>query len=48
MQNEKKELLKKFKTVIDCLMIYYEECTDEETARDRTWFIEFKRLFRRS
>ena len=30
MQNEKKELLKKFKTVIDDLMDHYEEYTDEE------------------
>ena len=28
MQNEKKELLKKFKTVIDDLMDHYEEYTD--------------------
>ena len=30
MQNEKKELLKKFKTVIDDLMDHYEEYTEEE------------------
>ena len=30
MKNEKKELLKKFKTVIDDLMDHYEEYTDEE------------------
>ena len=30
MKNEKKELLKKFKTVIDDLMDHYDEYTDEE------------------
>ena len=33
MQNEKKELLKKFKTVVDDLMDHYEEYTDEEKAQ---------------
>ena len=33
MQSEKKELLKKFKTVIDDLMDHYEEYTDEEKAQ---------------
>ena len=33
MPNEKKELLKKFKTVIDDLMDHYEEYTDEEKAQ---------------
>ena len=33
MQNEKKELLKKFKAVIDDLMDHYEEYTDEEKAQ---------------
>ena len=33
MQNEKKELLKKFKTVIDDLMDHYEEYNDEEKAQ---------------
>ena len=33
MQNEKKELLKKFKTVIDDLMDHYDEYTDEEKAQ---------------
>ena len=33
MQNEKKELLKKFKTVIDDLMDHYEEYTDEEKVQ---------------
>lgn len=32
MKNEKKELLKKFKTVIDDLMDHYKEYTDEEKA----------------
>lgn len=30
MKNEKKELIKKFKVVIDDLMDHYEEYTDEE------------------
>ncbi len=38
MQNEKKELLKKFKTVIDDLMDHYEEYTDEEKARIKEIF----------
>ena len=33
MQNRKKELLKKFKAVIDDLMDHYEEYTDEEKAQ---------------
>ena len=33
MQSEKKELLKKFKTVIDDVMDHYEEYTDEEKAQ---------------
>ena len=33
MQNQKKELLKKFKAVIDDLMDHYEEYTDEEKAQ---------------
>lgn len=33
MQSEKKELLKKFKTVIDDLMDHYEEYTDEEKVQ---------------
>ena len=33
MQNEKKELLKKFKIIIDDLMDHYEEYTDEEKAK---------------
>ena len=32
MKKEKKELLKKFKVVIDDLMDHYEEYTDEEKA----------------
>lgn len=38
MQNEKKELLKNFKTVIDDLMDHYEEYTDEEKARIKEIF----------
>ena len=38
MQNEKKELLKKFKTVIDALMDHYEEYTDEEKAQIKEIF----------
>ena len=33
MKNEKKELLKQFKKVIDDLMDHYEEYTDEEKAQ---------------
>ena len=33
MQTEKKELLKKFKAIIDDLMDHYEEYTDEEKAQ---------------
>ena len=38
MQNEKKELLKKFKTVIDDLMDHYEEYTDEEKVQIKEIF----------
>ena len=38
MQNEKKELLKKFKVVIDDLMDHYEEYTDEEKAQIKEIF----------
>ena len=38
MKNEKKELLKKFKTVIDDLMDHYEEYTDEEKAQIKELF----------
>ena len=38
MQNEKKELLKNFKTVIDDLMDHYEEYTDEEKAQIKEIF----------
>ena len=38
MQNEKKALLKKFKTVIDDLMDHYEEYTDEEKAQIKEIF----------
>ena len=33
MQKEKKELLKKFKVIVDDLMDHYEEYTDEEKAQ---------------
>ena len=38
MKNEKKELLKKFQTVIDDLMDHYEEYTDEEKAQIKEIF----------
>ena len=38
MQNEKKELLKKFKVVIDDLMDHYEEYTDDEKAKIKEIF----------
>ena len=38
MQNERKELLKKFKSVIDDLMDHYEEYTDEEKAKIKEIF----------
>ena len=38
MQNEKKELLKKFKTVIDDLMDHYEEYSNEEKAQIKAIF----------
>ena len=38
MQSEKKELLKKFKTVIDDVMDHYEEYTDEEKAQIKEIF----------
>ena len=38
MQNEKKELLKKFKTVIDDLMDHYEEYTGEEKTQIKEIF----------
>ena len=37
-QNEKKELLKKIKTVIDDLMDHYEQYTDEEKAQIKEIF----------
>ena len=36
MKKEKKELIKKFKIVIDDLMDHYEEYTDEEKAQNRS------------
>lgn len=38
MQNEKKKLLKTFKSVIDDLMDHYEEYTDEEKAQIKDIF----------
>ena len=38
MLNEKKELLKKFKILIDDVMDHYEEYTDEEKARIKEIF----------
>ena len=38
MQKEKKELIKKFKVVIDDLMDNYEEYTDEEKAQIKEIF----------
>ena len=38
MQNEKKELIKKFKAIIDDLMDHYEEYTDEEKAQIKEIF----------
>ena len=38
MKNEKKELVKKFKEVIEDLMDHYEEYTDEEKAQIKDIF----------
>ena len=38
MKKEKKELLKKFKLIIDDLMDHYEEYTDEEKAQIKEIF----------
>ena len=38
MQNEKKDLLKKFKVIVDDLMDHYEEYTDEEKAQAKEIF----------
>ena len=38
MQKEKKELIKKFKVVIDDLMDHYEEYTEEEKAQIKEIF----------
>ena len=38
MKNEKKELVKKFKSVIDDVMDHYEEYTDEEKAQIKEIF----------
>ena len=44
MQNEKKELLKNFKTVIDDLMDHYEEYTEEEKMRIKEIFLKVAEL----
>ena len=44
MRNEKKELLKKFKAIIDDLMDHYEEYTDEEKAQIKEIFQKAARL----
>lgn len=44
MQNEKKELLKKFKTVIDDLMDHYEAYTDAEKAQIKEIFQDVAEL----
>ena len=38
MQNEKKELLKKFKAIVDDLMDHYEEYNDEEKVQIKEIF----------
>ena len=38
MQKEKKELLKKFKVIVDALMDHYEEYTDEEKTQIKEIF----------
>ena len=44
MHKEKKELLKKFKTVIDDLMDHYEEYTDEEKTKIKEIFRKVSEL----
>ena len=44
MQNEKKELLKNFKVIIDDLMDHYEEYTDEEKAQVQEIFEKVAKL----
>ena len=44
MQNEKKELLKKFKTLIDDIMDHYDEYTDEEKAQIQEIFKQASKL----
>lgn len=44
MQNERKELLKKFKTVIDDVMDHYEEYTDEEKVQIKEIFQKIAEL----
>ena len=38
MKNEKKELIKKFKVLIEDLLDNYEKCTDEEKAKVKEIF----------
>ena len=44
MQNEKKEMLKNFKMLIDDLMDHYEEYTNEEKAQIKGFFEEASKL----
>ena len=44
MKNEKKELLKKFKSIIDDVMDHYEEYTDEEKAQIKEIFQKVAQL----
>jgi hypothetical protein len=44
MQNEKKELLKKFKSLIDDIMDHYDEYTDEEKAQIQEIFKQASKL----
>ena len=44
MKSEKKELLKKFKSVIDDVMDHYEEYTDEEKAQIKEIFQKVAQL----
>ena len=44
MKTEKKELVKKFKVVIDDLMDHYEEYTDEEKAQIKEIFQKVAQL----
>ena len=44
MNNEKKELLKKFKSIIEDVMDHYEEYTDEEKAQIKEIFHKVSEL----